>query len=62
MLDEAVGFFEAAFVQEQLNALARAQFPLTVLALATFAASALFGQPIAPLQLIQQVLFHSRGL
>ena len=48
--DELVGLFEGAFVEQELDALARRQLALLVLARAALFAAAGFGQRVAALQ------------
>ena len=60
MGDELVGLFEGAFVEQELDALARRHLALLVLACAAFFASAGFGQRVAALQ-FGQLLFQVHG-
>ena len=60
MGDEAVSLFEGAFVEQELDALARRHFAFFVLALAAFFSAAFFGQTIAAFQFLQ-FLFEVHG-
>jgi hypothetical protein len=52
MRDEFVQFFEGAFIQQQVDALSRRQFPRFVFALAPRGASALFRSRAATAQFL----------
>jgi hypothetical protein len=59
MADKFVDFFERAFVEQEVNALARRQFSLCVLLLPPLLAPAGFGGRMAAAQLFQPVVRHS---
>ena len=61
MRDQLVGLFEGAFVEQELDALARRHLALLVLALAALFAAAGFGERVAALQFGQFLLqIHGR--
>lgn len=60
--DQPVGLLERSLVEQQVDALAGAQLAFAMLPFAPFLAAALGSQPVATLQLIQQMLFHVRGM
>ena len=55
MRDEFVDFFEGAFVEQQVDALARGELAFLVLAVAPFLAAALFGGLVARAQFLEPV-------
>jgi hypothetical protein len=55
MADEFVELFERAFVEEQVDAFARAEFSLLVFALAAFGATACFGFDVELAKLFEAV-------
>ena len=60
MGDQLVGLFEGAFVEQELDALARRHLALLVFARAALCASAGFGEGVAALQ-FGQLLFQVHG-
>ena len=58
--DQLVGFLEGAFIEQELDALARRHLAFFVLLLAALLAAAFFGQVVALLQLFQ-FLFEVHG-
>ncbi len=58
--DQLVGFFEAGFVEQELDALAGGHFAFFVLAFAALGAAAVFGEVIAFLE-FRQLLFAIHG-
>src|SRR5262249_17825929 len=50
---KAIGLFKRAFIEQELNALARRHLPFFVLSFAALAAAALFGQLVAALELFE---------
>ena len=61
MGDELVGLFEGAFIEQELDALARRHLALFVLAFAALGAASGFRKFVAPLQLRQLLLkVHGR--
>ena len=53
--DQLVGFFERAFVEQQIDALARREFAFPVLARAALVASSGFGSGVAAAQFVQSI-------
>src|SRR6185437_5963593 len=63
MGNQAVGLFEAAFIEKEIDSLTGRHFAGFVLALAAFASAPFFGQLVAALHLLQLLLkVHGRGL
>ena len=60
MDDQLVGFLEGAFVEQELDALARRHLALLVFACAALFASAGFGEGVAAFQ-FSQFLFQIHG-
>ena len=61
MADQLVGFLERAFVEQQIDALARGELAFLVLAFAAFFAAAGFGIGVAAAQLVQAVRHKTLG-
>jgi hypothetical protein len=62
MRDKAVRLFKRALIQQQSNPLPRAQLAFLMLFGSPFGAATFLRQPVAPLQLIQNMLFHARRI